>query len=137
MDLRPKLVFLMVLAVFLAVSGANLGSGVASASLAATFNVTPQTALPNQTVLLLGTGFSQSTTSGGAGFFGAHQVTGFGGSVVSVGDVPLASPNVTYPIDFDGDGSWTASEARYKAQGTRSGQGRCLQQGVGPVRRRG
>ena len=109
MDLRLRLVFLMVLAVFLAASGANSVSGVASADLAATLAVVPQSAVPNRTVTLLGSGFTPSATAGGAGPSGAHQITGFGSSVIFVGTTLLESPNVSYPIDFDADGSWTAS----------------------------
>ncbi|MCH7737834.1 MAG: hypothetical protein IH872_10610 [Chloroflexi bacterium] len=109
MDLRPKLVFLMVLAVILVALGADSVSGAAPASLATTLDVTPRTALPNQTVTLLGTGFTPSTTAGGAASSGAHQVTGTGGSVIAIGETILVSPNLTYPIDFDGDGNWTAS----------------------------
>jgi len=65
--LRPRLVFLMVLAVLLAALGANSGALAASPNLATILNVTPQNALPNQTVTLLGSGFTPSTTAGRAG----------------------------------------------------------------------
>ena len=109
MDLRPKLVFLMVSAVFLAVLGANAPSKVASADLAAVLVVFPQTAVPNQTVVLLGTGFTPSTTEGGAAGSGSHQITGIGASVITIDGTPLAPPNVNYPINFDSVGNWAAS----------------------------
>ncbi|MEC8856744.1 MAG: hypothetical protein VX664_05050 [Chloroflexota bacterium] len=109
MDLRPKLCFLMVLTVFLAAPGTDLVSETVSANLAATFDVVPKSAVPNETVTLLGTGFTPSTTGGGSAAAGAHQVTGLGGSVIIIGTTTLVSPNVSYPIDFDADGSWTAS----------------------------
>jgi len=108
-DLRPKLVFLMVLAVFLATPGAGSVPTMASANLAATLVVVPQSTVPNRTVTLLGSGFTPSTTAGGAGASGAHQITGFGASVIFVGTLLLESPNVSYPIDFDAEGSWTAT----------------------------
>ena len=106
---RPRLVFLMFLAVLLAALGANSGSLAASPNLATILNVTPQNALPNQTVTLLGSGFTPSTTEGRAGPSGAHQITGSGGSLIAVGQTSLVSPNVTYPINFDANGNWTAS----------------------------
>lgn len=109
MDLRPKLVFLMALAALLPALGAASGLPAESPNLAATLAVTPQNAVPNQTVTLLGTGFTSSATSGGAGPSGAHQITGSGGSLIAVGQTTLAPPNVTYPINFDVNGSWTAS----------------------------
>lgn len=109
MDLRPKLVFLMVLAVFLAAPGAGSVSTTASANLAAMLTVVPRSTVPNRTVTLLGSGFTPSKTAGGAGTSGAHQVTGFGSSVIFVGTTLLESPNISYPIDFDADGSWTAA----------------------------
>ena len=109
MYLRPRLVFLMFLAVIFAVLGANSVSLTASPSLATTLSVTPQNSLPNQKVTLLGSGFTPSETSGGAGPSGVHQITGTGGSLIAVGQTTLVSPNVTYPITFDADGNWTAS----------------------------
>lgn len=109
MDLRPKLVLLMVLAVFLAAPGASPVPATASANLAATLAVVPRSAVPNRTVTLLGSGFTPSTTAGGVGTSGAHQITGFGSSVIFVGTTILESPNISYPIDFDADGSWTAA----------------------------
>ena len=109
MDPRPKLVFLMVFAVFIALLGIGTFSAAASPSLITTFSVSPKTALPNESVTLLGTGFTPSTTAGGAGAFGSHQITGNGYSVVVVGGTPLVSPNAVYPINFDIEGNWTAS----------------------------
>ncbi len=109
MDLRPKLALLLVLAVFLAASGAGSVPRLASANLAATLTIVPQSTVPNRTVTLLGSGFTPSTTAGGAGTSGAHQITGTGASVIFVGTTLLKSPNVSYPIDFDSEGSWTAT----------------------------
>ena len=109
MDLRPKIGFLMVLAVMLAALGSDSASGMASANLAADLVVLPQTAVPNQTVALLGSGFTPSTTEGGAAGSGSHQITGLGASVITVGGTLLASPNVNYPINFDEVGNWAAS----------------------------
>ena len=78
--LRPRLVFLMVLAALLATLGANSVSLAAPTTLATTLSVTPQNAIPNQRVTLLGSGFTPVATSGGAGPSGAHQITGSGGS---------------------------------------------------------
>ena len=108
-DLRPKLAFLMVFAVLLAALGANSASGPASANLAALLNVTPKNAVPNQTVTLFGNGFTPATAAGGGAQSGAHQITGQGASVIIVNGVLLASPHVTYPINFDSSGSWAAS----------------------------
>ena len=108
MYLRPRLVFLMVLAVLLATLGANSVSLAAPTTLATTLSVTPQNAIPNQRVTLLGSGFTPVATSGGAGPSGAHQITGSEGSLISVGQTILVSPNVTYPINFDANGNWTA-----------------------------
>ena len=108
MYLRPRLVFLMVLAVLLATLGANSVSLAAPTTLATTLSVTPQNAIPNQRVTLLGSGFTPVATSGGAGPSGAHQITGSGGSLIAVGQTILVSPNVTYPINFDANGNWTA-----------------------------
>ncbi|MQG32592.1 MAG: hypothetical protein FI724_10490 [SAR202 cluster bacterium] len=105
----PKLVFLMVFAVFIALLGIGTFSAAASPSLITTFSVSPKTALPNESVTLLGTGFTPSTTAGGGGAFGSHQITGNGNSVVVVGGTPLVSPNAVYPINFDIEGNWTAS----------------------------
>ncbi len=105
----PKLVFLMVFAVFIALLGIGAFSAAASPSLITTVSVSPKTALPNESVTLLGTGFTPSTIAGGAGAFGSHQITGNGNSVVVVGGTPLVSPNAVYPINFDIEGNWTAS----------------------------
>jgi hypothetical protein len=107
--LRTRLVFLTVLAVLVAALGANSAPLAASPSFATTLSVTPQNALPNQTVTLLGAGFTSSAMAGGAGSSGAHQITGSGGSIIAVGQTVLASPNVNYPIEFDASGNWTAS----------------------------
>jgi hypothetical protein len=99
----------MVLAVFFGALGADSVLLAAPSNLATTLSVTPQNSLPNQKVTLLGTGFTPSETSGGAGPSGVHQITGSGGSLIAVGQTTLVSPNVTYPINFDANGNWTAS----------------------------
>jgi hypothetical protein len=99
----------MVLAVFVGALGADSVLLAAPSNLATTLSVTPQNSLPNQKVTLLGTGFTPSETSGGAGPSGVHQITGSGGSLIAVGQTTLVSPNVTYPINFDANGNWTAS----------------------------
>lgn len=109
MDLRPKLVFLLAAAALLATLGANSAGGSALANFAPVLTVSPSTAVPDQTVVLLGTGFTSALTSGGALFSGAHQVTGQGTSVITVGGATLTAPNVTYPVNFDVEGNWAAS----------------------------
>lgn len=101
--MRPRFVFLMALAVFLAV----LSAGSISANLASDLVVSPQTAVPNQRVTLDGSGFSPSSQPGGNGPSGSHQITGTGDSVISVGGTALAVPNAFYPINFDESGDWT------------------------------
>ena len=81
------------------VSGAS-----APAPLAATLTLTPTSAVPNQTIVLIGPGFTAATTTGGAGPGGVHQITGSGASVVKIGDVTLTSPHITYPINLDSSG---------------------------------
>jgi len=104
-DTRPKLAFLMILAVFLAALGANSASQAAPANLAPELVVFPQTAVPNQTVALLGTGF---TPSGADGNSGLRQITGIGASVIRVGGAVLTSSEVNYPITFGDKGDWAA-----------------------------
>ena len=106
--LRPKLVSLMVLALLTAALGAGPASGAPSSDLAAVLTVTPDLAVPNQTVVLFGTGFTPAAVPGGAAASGAHQITGTGASVVTVNGDILTFPSVTYPIDFDPLGSWAA-----------------------------
>jgi hypothetical protein len=100
---RPRFVFLMVLAIFLAVLGADS----TSANFASDLVVSPQTAVPNQRVILDGSGFTPSSQPGGNGPSGSHQITGIGDSVISVGGTPLAVPYAFYPISFDASGAWT------------------------------
>lgn len=104
MDLRPKFVFLMALAVSLAVLGADSGSPAFASELI----VSPQTAVPNQRVLLTGQGFTVSAVPGGNGPSGSHQITGVGESVISVGGTPLSSPFAFYPVNFDSSGDWVS-----------------------------
>ncbi len=106
MDLRPKLVFLLASVVLLAAAGANSATWVASANLSPLLTVSPNTAVPNQTVVLLGTGFTPATTERGAAASGAHQITGLGGSVITVAGTLLKWPYLIYPINFDTVGNW-------------------------------
>jgi hypothetical protein len=103
-DVRPRFVFLMTLAVFLVV----LSAGLTSANFALDLVVSPQTAVPNQRVTLDGRGYTPSSQPGGNGPAGSHQITGIGESVISVGGAPLVLPNAFYPINFDESGDWTA-----------------------------
>ncbi len=105
MDLRPKLVFLLALAVFLTASGAYYSS----ANFAAELVVEPQTAVPNQRVSLSAQGFTSLAAPGGNGPSGVHQITGIGESVITVGGTPLAPPYAFYPVNFDAFGNWATT----------------------------
>ena len=61
----------------------------------------PSPAVPNQQVVLLGSGFSNITVAGGTLSDGKHQITGTGRSTVTMGGTVLQSPYITYPIDLD------------------------------------
>ncbi|PKB79965.1 MAG: hypothetical protein BZY88_10560 [SAR202 cluster bacterium Io17-Chloro-G9] len=67
--------------------------------------VSPSSAVPNQTVALSGTDFTDSSISGGAGPAGAHQITGSGSSLITLDDVALQSPEVEYPVDLASGGN--------------------------------
>jgi hypothetical protein len=77
--------------------------------LAATLSLQPSTAIPNQSIIVNGTGFTLSATSGGAGPSGGHQITGSGTSFVVVAGIQLEPPHVIYPINLDSAGSLTAT----------------------------
>ncbi len=69
----------------------------------------PATAIPGQAIIVTGTGFSLSSTAGGAGPNGVHQITGSGTSFVVIAGFQLESPHVSYPINLDSAGSLTAT----------------------------
>ena len=77
------------------------------APLAATLTLTPTSAVPNETVVLIGSGFTGANTADGAGPGGAHQITGAGFSVIKLGGTTISAPQVTYPINLDGAGGLT------------------------------
>ena len=109
MNIRLKLVFLLLLVILLAGKGAYPDIGLAAPNPAPVLSVTPNIAVPNQTVVLLGNGFTPATTPGGSAGAGAHQITGLGASVVIVGNTLLVGPNISYPINFDSLGNWATS----------------------------
>ena len=91
--------------------GGHVGaSHVSGPSAAATAKVTatPSSAVPNQAVVLIGSGFSNITVAGGTLSDGRHQITGTGTSTVTMGGTVLQSPYITYPIDLDNGGNWVA-----------------------------
>ena len=93
MDVRPKLLFLMALAVFTAASFSES----ASATLASELVVSPQIVVPNQRVSITGRGFTSSDVPGGSGPSGSHQISGIGESVITVGGTVLDTPHAFYP----------------------------------------
>ena len=88
----------------LAVATADgLGEKTASITvLSPSISIYPNPAVPNQAVVITGTGFTPAAS--GAGRLGAHQITGIGTSVVSATGTTLRTSYVTYPIDVDTDG---------------------------------
>ena len=68
----------------------------------------PSSAVPDQQVVLLGSGFSNITVAGGTLSDGRHQITGTGSSTVTTGGTVLQAPYITYPIDLDNGGNWVA-----------------------------
>ncbi|MCH7714136.1 MAG: hypothetical protein IIC99_10985, partial [Chloroflexi bacterium] len=77
--------------------------------LAAEISFSPTSASPNETVILRGLGFSPSTSPGGNGPLGVHQITGEGKSGIMINGKLLKSPYVRYPIDLDSDGVLTVA----------------------------
>ena len=71
--------------------------------------VTPSTAVPNQQIVLTGTGLSFSSISGGTGPNELHQVTGTGVSFIKFDGISVGPPRVTYPILLDSGGNLVAS----------------------------
>ena len=79
--------------------------------LAASLSVSPINAVPNQSIALIGSGFTTSFTAGGAGPNGVHQITGVGTSFVRVAGIILSSAQITYPINLDSSGSLVVTTA--------------------------
>lgn len=90
-----------------AAGASNQGS--TASFLAASLTVSPTTAVPNQSIALIGTGFTPATTAGGAGPNGVHQITGQNLSLVKVAAVSLGSPHATYPINIERGGTLVAT----------------------------
>ena len=91
--------------------GGQLGASHVSrppAALTPQITAAPSSAVPNQQVVLLGSGFSNITVAGGTLSDGKHQITGTGRSTVTMGGTVLQSPYITYPIDLDNGGNWVA-----------------------------
>lgn len=106
---KPRVIFLLVVAVFIAAFGANSTPPPVSANLIPVLNVTPKLAIPNQVVTLFGTGFTPAVVVNGELLSPTHQITGVGLSVISIDGEPLRAPDVIYPVNFDTTGSWAAS----------------------------
>ena len=88
----------------LAVTTAN-GSGQVTASvtiLVPSISIYPNLAVPNQPVIITGTGFTPAPS--GTGRLGAHQITGIGTSIISASGTAMGTSYATYPIDVDTDG---------------------------------
>ena len=105
MPIRSKAFIILVLLVLLNVSGVHS----APATFAAKLAVEPQAVVPNQRVTLTGRGFTSLVVPGGNGPSGAHQITGVGQSIITVGGTPLKPPYAFYPINFDLFGDWATT----------------------------
>ena len=77
--------------------------------LAASISVTPTTAVPDQSIAIVGIGFTVAATAGGAGPSGVQQITGSGASYIKIADIQLGSPHAVYPIDLDTGGNFVAT----------------------------
>ena len=106
---KPRVIFLMVLAVFITAFSGNSTLTPVSANLIPVLNVTPKLAVPNQIVTLFGSGFTPTMVVSGELLSPTHQITGVGPSVISIDGDPLSAPDVTYPVNFDTMGNWVAS----------------------------
>ena len=89
--------------------------------LAASLTLSPSTAIPNQSIGIIGTGFTSVATDGGDGPGGVHQITGSGVSFISIADIVLGAPHATYPIDFDSSGNFVANTVVPVTNATLSG----------------
>ena len=105
MPILSKASIILVLLVLLNVSGVHS----APATFAAKLAVEPQAVVPNQRVTLTGRGFTSLVVPGGNGPSGAHQITGVGQSIITVGGTPLKPPYAFYPINFDLFGDWATT----------------------------
>ena len=105
MPIRSKAFIILVLLVLLNVSGVHS----APATFAAKLAVEPQAVVSNQRVTLTGRGFTSLVVPGGNGPSGAHQITGVGQSIITVGGTPLKPPYAFYPINFDLFGDWATT----------------------------
>ena len=118
MSLKPKVFGLasaglaLAIIVFFAIGSLNTEQAAGSSNpapkakvLAASISVTPTSGPPNLTIAIIGSGFTSTTTAGGAGPSGVHQITGSGVSFISIAGILLGSPHVTYPIDLDTSGT--------------------------------
>ena len=68
--------------------------------------LSPATAIPNQSIILSGSGFA--STPGGAGTENPYQITGTDSSFIRIGGEVLRPPHVEYPIQLDESGSFFA-----------------------------
>ena len=97
--MRPRQTLFVFLTVGLLLSAAALflsdtlrpnplvGSGaesLANRPLGAALTLNPATAVPNQPILLSGTGFTSATSAGGSGAEGVHQIKGEGFSFITL-----------------------------------------------------
>jgi len=88
-------------------AGASNQGSLASV-LAPSLTVSPTTAVPNQSIAIIGSGFTPASTAGGGGPNGVHQITGQGTSFVIVAANLLGPPHITYPINLDSGGAFVA-----------------------------
>jgi hypothetical protein len=95
----------MAIAALLAVGYGALSTVGAAPAHAPALTLTPNVAVPGQSVTLIGSGFSSASVPGGAGPYGVHQVTGAGAIAVTLGGIKLTAPHVTYPIILDSAGN--------------------------------
>ena len=68
-------------------------------------SASPSSAVPNQAVVLIGSGYSSKSVAGGTGDGGRHQITGTGTSIITMGGNTLRSLYITYPINPDDEAS--------------------------------
>ena len=77
--------------------------------LAASLTLSPSTGIPNQSIGIVGSGFTTANTAGGGGPNGVHQITGSGSSFVSIAGILLGSPHANYPINLDSSGNFVVN----------------------------
>ena len=106
-SLRPMAAILVIAAVLILVFPADgVVQGATPAEATPTLSLFPETAVLNQQISLLGTGFTPSTGSANQD---RHQITGIGASQIFVAGIALRPPHVSYPITIDTGGGWTTS----------------------------